>query len=104
MRSAVARAFSFREGTTVVGHAPSRAAYDSVLEVLGSDRPPGRLLHAAAELPSGDIQIVDVWESSEASDAFGEVIRPAFAEVGLLDQMLAAGPPLAYETFDFDKA
>ena len=88
----------------LVAYAPSRAAYDSVGEVLGPERPAGRLLHAAAELPDGRIQILDVWDSSAASDAFGEVIRAAFAKTGLLEAMLEQGPPEAHETFDFDMA
>jgi hypothetical protein len=88
----------------LVGYAPSRAAYDSVTDVLGPDRPEGRILHAAAELPDGRIEIVDAWETQADADAFGEVIRAAFAKTGMLEQMLELGPPVAYETFDFDKA
>jgi hypothetical protein len=87
-----------------VSEAPSRAAYDAVLEALGGARPDGRLLHAAAELPDGRVQIVDVFESGAALDAFGEVIMGAFARAGQLDVMIAAGRPMPYETFDLDRA
>lgn len=87
-----------------IAYAPNRHAYDSVAEILGAGRPPGRLVHAAAELPDGRIQIVDVFESQEALDTFGEVIMGAFAKAGLLEQMMEAGPPVPCETFEFDKA
>lgn len=87
-----------------VSVAPSRAAYDAVLEALGSTRPAGRLVHAAAELPDGQVQIVDLFEDRAALDAFGEVIMGAFARTGQLDMALAAGRPVPYETFDLDRA
>lgn len=87
-----------------VSEAPSRAAYDAVLDALGGARPEGRLLHAAAELPDGRVQIVDVFESQAAVDAFGEVIMDAFARSGQMDMALAAGRPVPYETFVLDRS
>jgi hypothetical protein len=60
-----------------------------------SDWPVGGLLfHAAGESPSG-FRVVDVWESQDACDAFGQHLRPILEEVGITD------PPEMYpvETF-----
>jgi hypothetical protein len=54
----------------------------------------GILSHAAGESPSG-FRVVDVWESQEACDAFGQHLGPILEEVGITD------PPEMYpaETF-----
>jgi hypothetical protein len=60
-----------------------------------SDWPVGGILsHAAGESPSG-FRVVDVWESQEACDAFGQHLGPILEEVGITD------PPEMYpaETF-----
>jgi hypothetical protein len=60
-----------------------------------SDWPVGGLLsHAAGESPSG-FRVVDVWESQDACDAFGQHLAPILEEVGITD------PPEMYpaETF-----
>ena len=60
-----------------------------------SDWPVGGILsHAAGESPSG-FRVVDVWESQEACDAFGQQLGPILEEVGITD------PPEMYpaETF-----
>ncbi|HTY72676.1 MAG TPA: hypothetical protein VMI11_09670 [Actinomycetes bacterium] len=85
-----------------VSEAPSRAAYDSVLVALGGERPAGRLIHAAAQLPDGRIQIVDVWESRTAIEEFTPVIMKAFADAGVMEQAMVGGPPIPYETFELD--
>jgi hypothetical protein len=54
----------------------------------------GILMHSAGESPSG-FRVVDVWESLEAAEAFGEKLGPALAEVGITD------PPEMYETHAF---
>ena len=52
-----------------------------------SDWPvPGLLVHAAGEGPRG-FRVVDVWESEETCNAFGERLAPLLQEVG------AEGPP-----------
>lgn len=85
----------------MVSYANSRAEYDSVPGVL-DPKPDGLLVHAASELPDGRIQIVDVWESQEASQNFAETtLFPAFQSAGLLEQMMSGEQPVAYETFDF---
>lgn len=87
-----------------VSEAPSRSAYEAVTAALGGDRPAGRLLHAAAERPDGTVQIVDVFDSQESLDAFGEVIMGAFARTGLLAQMDPSQRPTPYEAFHLDRA
>ena len=60
-----------------------------------SDWPVGGILfHSAGESPSG-FRVVDVWESQEACDAFGQHLGPILEEVGITD------PPEMYpaETF-----
>jgi len=54
----------------------------------------GLLSHAAGESPSG-FRVVDVWESQDACDAFGQHLRPILEEIGITD------PPEMYpaETF-----
>jgi hypothetical protein len=82
-----------------VSTAPSRSDYDRVVALLGDDPVPGRLLHAAAQRPDGTVQIVDVFASQEALDAFGQQIIPALGQAGMLDRPDVPRPtPL--ETFD----
>ena len=54
----------------------------------------GILVHIAGEGPNG-FRVVDVWESQEAVDAFGEKLGPILAEVGITD------PPQMYEAYAF---
>jgi hypothetical protein len=54
----------------------------------------GILVHSAGEGPNG-FRVVDVWESQEAVDAFGEKLGPILAEVGITD------PPQMYEAYAF---
>jgi len=45
-----------------ISTAPNRALYEQVIEKvdLAGQRPDGLVLHAASELPEGEVQIVDV--------------------------------------------
>lgn len=54
----------------------------------------GILMHSAGQGPNG-FRIVDVWESQEAAEAFGEKLGPVLAEVGITD------PPQMYEAYAF---
>lgn len=48
-----------------------------------SDWPvPGLLVHVAGESPQG-FRVVDVWESEEACNRFGEILAPILQEVGV---------------------
>lgn len=86
-----------------VSSARSRSEYDAVARVVdvAGNRPAGLILHAASELPGGEIQIIDVYESAEALQNFGEQrIFPAFAAAGILDAMRDATPPTPLEPFE----
>jgi hypothetical protein len=51
-----------------------------------SDWPVGGLLsHSAGESPSG-FRVIDVWESQDACDAFGQHLAPILEEVGITDR------------------
>jgi hypothetical protein len=63
-----------------------------------SDWPvPGLLVHAAGEGPNG-FRVVDIWESEEACNQFGEVLTPILGEVGIEEQ------PELYEAHTFVSA
>ena len=60
------------------------AVYDDTikrLEAAGAGAPAGRLYHFALEA-DGKIQVLDVWESQEAFEAFGPTLLPIMAELG----------------------
>ena len=87
-----------------VSQAANRAQYEQIAKIVDvmGNRPPGLLLHAASELPDGGVQIVDVFDSAEALEAFGQQrIFPAFAEAGILADMKARPQPTGYEPFEF---
>ena len=45
----------------------------------------GLLLHVAGESPQG-FRVVDVWQSEDACNRFGEALGPILREVGVEDQ------------------
>lgn len=51
------------------------------LEEAGAGAPPGRLFHFALET-DGEIQIFDVWDSQQSSEAFGAALGPILGELG----------------------
>ena len=57
----------------------------------------GLLVHAAGEGPNG-FRVVDVWESEEACNQFGEVLAPILREVGIEEE------PELYEAHAFVSA
>jgi hypothetical protein len=57
----------------------------------------GLLLHVAGESPQG-FRVVDVWESEDACNRFGEALGPILQEVGVEDQ------PETYEAHTFVSA
>jgi hypothetical protein len=57
----------------------------------------GLLVHAAGQSEQG-FRVVDVWESEEACNRFGEVLKPILQEVGIDD------PPQLYPTHAFVSA
>jgi hypothetical protein len=44
----------------------------------------GLLMHVAGQSPQG-FRVVDVWESEEACNRFGEMLQPILQEVGIVD-------------------
>jgi hypothetical protein len=57
----------------------------------------GLLVHAAGEGPDG-FRVVDVWESEDACNQFGEVLAPLLQEVGIDEQ------PQLYQAHTFVSA
>jgi len=57
----------------------------------------GLLVHAAGQSSDG-FRVVDVWESEEACQRFGEVLQPILQEVGITD------PPELYPADAFVSA
>ena len=79
--------------------APNREAYEHLSEMVEAvdERPPGCLVHTASEMADGSVRVVDVWESQEALDAFGQKLGAAMASIGIDPE---GGPaPDAFETF-----
>jgi hypothetical protein len=72
----------------------TREKYEEIVRVMTggerlkspSDWPvEGLLLHVAGESPGG-FRVVDVWESEDACNRFGEALGPILKEVGVDDQ------------------
>jgi len=61
------------------------AVYDKMREVMGitTTPPPGGAFHVAAIGEDGNIRIVEVWDSREQAEAWGEKVAAARAEAGL---------------------
>ena len=59
--------------------------YDQVIKELqdaGAGSPPGRSYHVAFAMGNG-LQVVDVWDSQEAFDAFGQTLMPILTGHGI---------------------
>ncbi len=61
-------------------------AYQQIVDGLGSEAPPGLIVHIAMTRPEGGLRYVDVWESEADCDAFAEdrlhpVVHPMLAQV-----------------------
>jgi hypothetical protein len=52
------------------------------LSDAGSAEPAGRIHHSCMGT-DGDLMVYDIWESQEAFEAFGAVLMPIVAEVGI---------------------
>jgi len=48
------------------------AAYERIEAGLGTEPPPGLVVHLAIERPEGGLRYIDVWESQEQLDEFTE--------------------------------
>lgn len=63
----------------------SKEKYEEVIRevgLTGSQLAPGQLVHFAGPIEGG-WEIVNVWESQEASDKFEEILIPARRKAGL---------------------
>ena len=73
----------------VVSFHPSgmtKAKYDKAIEALeaaGVWPPEGQLSHACYG-EDGDLQVVDIYDSHEAFDAFGKTLMPILDTVGII--------------------
>ena len=59
--------------------------YDSIFEKLSTSGAPtaSRTLHIAAVGEDGKIRVIEVWESRDDSEAFGEAVRTAREDLGI---------------------
>jgi hypothetical protein len=77
----------------------TREKYDEVrsrLEEAGDWPPSGLVVHAACG--AADVEtVLEVWESSEAFEAFGSKLMPLLAEVGI-----NAGEPQVLDVYKMD--
>jgi len=63
----------------------STAQYDDCirrLDAAGAGHPAGRRQHICFGT-SGNLQVIDVWESQESFERFGQVLMPILAELGV---------------------
>ena len=85
-----------------VSTAPSREEYEAVTKRLDleGNPPAGLIVHCASELPSGEVQIIDVWASQEELSMFTEQrLFPAFADAGVMERAQAAPRPVTQDAF-----
>ncbi len=78
----------------------TREKYDEVrgrLEDAGDWPPPGLVVHAACGASQVEA-VLEVWESSEAFEAFGSKLMPLLDEVGI-----NAGEPKVWDVYKMDK-
>jgi hypothetical protein len=62
------------------------ASYEKAIAQLaeaGFGTPAGRLHHFALSSDSGNMEVFDIWESSEALDAFGPALMPILGGLGV---------------------
>jgi hypothetical protein len=62
------------------------AEYDTMRERLGvgDTPPPGGVFHVAAIGEDGKVRIVEVWDSREQAEAWGEKVAASRAEAGIV--------------------
>jgi hypothetical protein len=73
--------------------------YEKVRDKVGArDNPPdGGQLHIAAKGTDGTIRIIEIWDTREQAEAFGEKVRAAREEMGV------GGPPPPVEKHEQQK-
>ncbi len=52
------------------------------LQAAGAGSPPGRLHHVCFG-EANNLKVVDIWESQEAFERFGQTLMPIMQEIGL---------------------
>jgi hypothetical protein len=52
------------------------------LEAAGAGAPPGRLYHVCHG-EDDDLRVVDIWESMETFERFGQTLMPILQEIGI---------------------
>ena len=64
------------------------AEYDQIVERLGvgDTPPPGGAFHVAALGKDGKVRIVEVWDSREQAEAWGEKVAAARDEAGFAER------------------
>lgn len=71
------------------------AQYDQIIQQLeeaGHGNPPGRLSHTAALKDNGSYFVVDIWESPEALQRFGQLLMPLIEAAGGVAPNLQISP------------
>jgi len=70
---------------TVTPRSMDARQYDEVLKRLenaGASAPPGRLYHVCFGTGTS-LRVVDVWESQDAFNAFGQTLLPILQQMGI---------------------
>jgi hypothetical protein len=86
-----------------IADAPSRSTYESVATRLGlaQNPPAGLVMHTAGELDSGQVRIVDIWESERAMRSFSRKrLWPALEAAGIVHTRVT-GRREALESFEY---
>lgn len=52
---------------------------------VDENRPPGALIHIAAKAEDGNIRVIEVWETREQAEQWGEKVRAVRQELGIGD-------------------
>ncbi len=68
--------------------------YDQVRERIGvgDAPPPGATLHLAARGDDGRVRVIEVWDSRDQAEEFGQKVRAAREELGFGGE----APPITY--------
>lgn len=82
------------------GDGMTAAQYDQIiveLQKVTSFPPAGQIAHACYKTDKG-LKVVDVWESAETFNAFGEKLMPILQQLGV-----NAGQPVVYSLYNYMK-
>lgn len=82
------------------GSGMTAAQYDQIiveLQKVTTFPPAGQMAHACYQTEDG-YKVVDVWESAEAFNAFGQILMPILQKLGV-----NAGQPVIYSLYNYMK-